>query len=70
MNLEQLIVACSTCAHSFQQAGGNAAGWAIMLMVLIIMPMAAGIVFFIARIARREAEALDPQFQDVQASRS
>ena len=64
MNLETLSLACTTCANSFQEAGGDAAGWAIMFMVAIIMPMAAGIVFFIARIARREALSLEPEFRD------
>ena len=64
MNLELIQLACATCANSFKAAGGDAAGWAIMFMVGIIVPMAAGIVFFIARLARREAACLDPQFRD------
>lgn len=64
MNLDSLLLACSTCANTFQEGGGNAAGWAILFMVCIIMPMAAGIIFFVARIARRERLALDPQLQD------
>lgn len=64
MSLDSLILACTTCANTFQEGGGDAAGWAILLMVCIIMPMAAGIIFFIARIARRERMALDPQLCD------
>jgi predicted metal-binding membrane protein len=61
---ETMTIACATCANAFQEAGGDAAGWAIMFMVAIIVPMAAGIVFLIARIARREGAALEPQFRD------
>jgi predicted metal-binding membrane protein len=64
MTSEAFIIACATCANTFEEAGGNAAGWAIMFMVAIIMPMAAGVIFLLARIARREAAALDPQFRD------
>ena len=64
MNLELIQLACATCANSFKEAGGDAAGWAIMFMVGIIMPMAATVVFFIARLARREAANLEPQFRD------
>ncbi|MDA0765528.1 MAG: hypothetical protein O3A87_00665 [Verrucomicrobia bacterium] len=64
MQTDSIIMACATCANSFKEAGGEAAGWAIMFMVAIIVPMAAGIVFLIARIARREAAALEPQFRD------
>jgi len=64
MLTDSITVACATCANAFQEAGGDAAGWAIMFMVAIIVPMAAGIIFLIARIARREAAALEPQFRD------
>lgn len=64
MTIENLQIACSTCAKNFQDAGGDAAGWAIMFMVAIIVPMAVAIIFFIARMARREQAALDPQFRD------
>ena len=64
MSIENLLIACTTCANTFREGGGDAAGWAIILMVCIIMPMAAGIVFFIARIARREALSLEPELRD------
>lgn len=64
MNLDSLILACPTCANSFQEAGGNAAGWAIMFMVIVVVAMLSAIGFFMARIAKRESESLDPQYQD------
>ena len=64
MNIDSLILACPTCANNFHEAGGNAAGWAIMFMVIIVALMLSAIGFFMVRIARRESASLDPQYQD------
>lgn len=64
MNIESLILACPTCANNFSEAGGNAAGWAIMFMVVVVVAMLSTIGFFMVRIAKRESEGLDPQYQD------
>lgn len=60
--LQQL--ACSTCANNFANTNGDAAGWAIFFMLLIIIPMLAMICFFIFRIAKRQKEHFDPRYQD------
>ena len=57
-------IACTTCAQAFQHAGNNAAGLAILFMLLVIVPILITIGFLIARIARREKAHFDPQFQD------
>ena len=57
-------LACSTCANSFAEGGGNAAGFAILFMLCVIVPVMAAIAFFMVRIARREHAALDPEFRD------
>ncbi|SHK03752.1 hypothetical protein SAMN02745181_3094 [Rubritalea squalenifaciens DSM 18772] len=67
MNLTILNqLACSTCATAFEHASGDqdAAGWAILFMLVVIVPMLTVIGFFIFRIARREKAAFDPQYQD------
>jgi hypothetical protein len=64
MNPNALQLACSTCANSFQEAGGNAAGWAIMFLLVVIVLVLGGVGFCMTRIARRENAALDPQFCD------
>lgn len=64
MNADFLPLACSTCANSFQEAGGNAAGWAIMFMLVVVVSVLGGVAFFMTRIARRESAALAPRFRD------
>ena len=64
MSLESLILACPTCANNFHEAGGNAAGWAILFMVIVVVLMLSAIGIFMVRIARRESANLDPQYQD------
>jgi len=57
-------LACSTCANNFASEHGDAAGWAIMFMVIIVVPMLAMIGFFIYRIAQRHKKHFDPKYQD------
>ena len=64
MITESLILACSTCANNFIDGDTNAAGWSIAVMLFIIVPLASLIMFYFIRIARREKEALDPQYND------
>jgi hypothetical protein len=59
------LIACTTCANNFSDAGGpNAASWSIMFLLVVILLMLGGIGFFMVRIARREHEALDPELRD------
>ena len=64
MNQLLNILACPTCARAFQETQGNAAGYAILFMVCIIMPIAASIVFCFIRIARRQARADNGEYAD------
>lgn len=64
------ILACLTCAKSFQEAGGNAAGLAILLMLVVIVGVAGYIAFALIRMARRESENLEPQYRDTPAGDS
>jgi len=62
MNLSSL--GCLTCAKAFEHAGGNAAGWAILVMLIILVPVLSTIGFCMVRLARREKDHLDPELQD------
>lgn len=57
-------IACTTCAEAFEHAGDNAAGYAIMFMLAVIVPVLGVLGFCISRIARRQKTHLDPQFID------
>ena len=58
------VLACTTCANSFAEGGGDAAGYAILFLLCVIVPVMGAIGFFMTRIARREQAALDPEFRD------
>ncbi len=64
MSIEALQIACATCARSFQEGGGNAAGWAVIFMLAVIIPVLGAIGVCMIRIVRREREALDPKYTD------
>lgn len=46
------------------EGGGDAAGWSIFFLLVVILAMMAGIAFFMFRIARREKEHFDPTLSD------
>lgn len=58
------MLACSTCRVSMIEGGGDAAGWSIFFLLIVILAMLGTIAFFMFRIARREKENLDPSLTD------
>jgi hypothetical protein len=46
------------------EGGGDAAGWSIFFLLVVILGMLGGIGFFMFRIARREKEHFDPAYAD------
>ncbi len=58
------FLACSTCRVTMIDGGGDAAGWSIFFLLIVIVAMLAGIAFFMFRIARREREHFDPSLSD------
>lgn len=46
------------------EGGGDAAGWSIFFLLVVIVAMLSGIAFFMFRIARRERENFDPSLSD------
>jgi hypothetical protein len=59
-----LPLACSTCRATMVEGGGDAAGWSIFFLLVVIVSMLCGIAFFMIRIARREREHFDPSLSD------
>ena len=62
MILDSLNLACSTCAKSFQEGGGDAAGWSIVFLLATIVPVRGATGICMVRIGRRERESLDPKY--------
>ena len=59
-----LQIACSTCRVTMVEGGGDAAGWSIFFLLVVILAILGGIAFFMFRIARREREHFDPAYAD------
>lgn len=62
--ISAMTIACTTCATSFEKAGDNAAGYAILFMLCLLIPILGTLGFVIFRISRRSKAHFDPQFQD------
>jgi hypothetical protein len=58
------VIACPTCARAFQETQGDAAGFAIVFMLFIIVPIASAIILFLVRIALRQGKADTGEFAD------
>lgn len=58
------LIACTTCAKAFHAAGGNAAGFAILFLLVVVVSVLGFVGFLMARMIRREHENLDPRFKD------
>jgi len=58
-------LACSVCMGvGKDHLDSVAAGYAMLVMLLIIIPMLSMIIFFIVRMARHENANLDPALRD------
>ena len=58
-------LACSVCMGTGKDhLDSVAAGYAMLFMLLIIIPMLSVIIFFISRMAKRERDNLDPAYCD------
>lgn len=65
MTLLPEILACSVCMGAGPEHKDSvAAGYAMLVMLVIIIPMLCAIIFFIRRMAIRERESLDPALCD------
>ena len=64
MNFFNPFIACSTCRVSMIEGGGDAAGWSIFFLLVMILGVLGIVVFCVFRIARRERENFDPTLSD------
>lgn len=61
------ILACPTCASSFE-ASGDSIGYSIFFLLIVILSVLGGVAFCMIRIIRREENSLDPELRDDYAS--
>lgn len=61
---DNITLACQACRGAFMHGGKDAAGWAIMFMLCIIIPMLVAVSYFIYRIAKRQKIHADTQYND------
>jgi hypothetical protein len=57
-------LACTTCRVSMIEGGGDAAGWSIFFLLVVISGLLGAIGFFMVGIARREKQHFDPRYSD------
>ncbi len=62
MNLFNL--ACSTCRTSMIEGGGDAAGYSIFALLVVILSVLGGVGFYMIRMIFRDGKNLDPELQD------
>ena len=60
----EFTLACTTCAKAFHAAGGNAAGLAILFLLIVIVAILGAVGFLMARMMRREQENLESCYKD------
>jgi hypothetical protein len=58
------FLACNTCRNTMIEAGGDAAGWSILFLLVVVVAMLGGITFFMFRLIMRDKAALDPSLCD------
>ena len=59
-----LTLACSTCRATFEKGGGEAAGWSIFFLLVVIVGLLGIIGFSMFRLARRAKLHHDPGLSD------
>ncbi|MGD7652358.1 MAG: hypothetical protein ACQCXQ_04020 [Verrucomicrobiales bacterium] len=57
-------IACSTCRVTMVEGGGDAAGWSIFALLIIVVAVLSLVGFFMFRLVKREREHFDPAFSD------
>lgn len=62
MNL--FYLACSTCRVSMIEGGGDAAGYSIFALLVVILSVLGGVGFYMIRMISRDGQNLDPELKD------
>lgn len=58
------LIGCSTCRISMIEGGGDAAGWSIFCLLVVILAVLSGVGFCLFRIAQRQKKYFDPTLSD------
>ncbi len=58
------ILGCQACIEAFKSAGGNAAGWAIFTMLVVVAFMMVTVGVTMARLGKRQKEAMPSKYKD------
>ena len=59
-----LTLACQACVEAFKAAGGDAAGWSIFAMLVIVFFMMVVVGVTMARLGKRQKEAMPTKYRD------
>lgn len=59
-----MIIGCQACIEAFRSAGGEAAGWAIAFMLVVVAFMMLGVGFCMAKIGARQKAAMPDKYRD------
>ncbi len=57
-------LACTICGYHSPENTSNAAGYSIFFLLIVILAILGGVVFFMARLMKRERATLDPELND------
>jgi len=57
-------LACQACRDAFKDAGGDAAGWAIFAMLIIVFFMMIVVGVSMARIGKKQKRAMPDKYRD------
>jgi len=57
-------IACATCQLNTAGSSGDAAGWSIMFLLVVILLVLGGVGTLMFRMMRRESQMLDPELCD------
>jgi len=59
-----MILGCQACIEAFKSAGGQAAGWSIAFMLVIVALMMTGVGVCMARIGARQKAVMPDKYRD------
>jgi len=57
-------LACQACIEAFKAAGGEAAGWAIFVMLIVVAFMMVTVGFTMARLGKRQKASMPSKYRD------
>ncbi len=59
-----LPLACQACVEAFKAAGGDAAGWSIFTMLVVVFFMMIAVGVSMTRIGKRQNQAMPDKYKD------